>query len=173
MRRLVAFTTLVALALSLASVPLAAAGGSRVPRLPARPGANQTTGSIAGRAEDSRHRVLANHTVRIRNLANGNLTGSTTTSTSGDFSFIGLTQGNYAIEVVNTAGDIIATSASIAVAPGATVSVTITASAAAAIREAAAAGGHGRNTALIVTGVATAAGVGVYIATRSDPSPRR
>jgi hypothetical protein len=177
MRRLIAFTTI--LALSLTSVPLFAASGGRVAAI--RQG--QTTGTVTGTAQSAQGQTLANYTVRIRNLANGNVAGATTSNAAGQFTFAGLNPGNYAIEIVNAAGQIVATSASVAVAAGATVSVTVTASAAAALGAAgagaAAAGGAGAasagvSTALIVTTVAVAAGiVGVVVAVKANASPSR
>jgi hypothetical protein len=160
MRRLIALTAV--LALSLSSAPLFAAGATRAAR--AAVGRGQNTGTVNGTAKNAQGQNLPNYTVRIRNLANGNIVGSSTTNAAGDYSFIGLPVGNYAIEIVNAAGDIIGTSASIAVAAGATVSVTVTASAATAIAAAAAAGG-GISTALIITAAAITAGVvGVVVA---------
>src|SRR5207248_11112333 len=154
MRRITALA--VAVAFSLTSIPIAAAG-PRVERA-----AQVQTGSIAGTAHDAQGQALPNYTVRLRSLVNGQIAGSTTSNGAGQFTFTGLTPANYVIEIVNAAGAIVATSASIAVAAGATVSVVITASAAAA---GAAPGSRadapigGASTAAIVAGVAAAAGV--------------
>ena len=104
MRRIVALALASSLALS--SAPLFAA---------------QATASLAGTATSSSGQSVANATVHLRNLANGQIAGTTTSSTTGSFSFAGLQAGNYAVEVVNAAGQIIGTSASIGVAAGATV----------------------------------------------------
>ena len=176
MRRVIALIAV--LALSLTSVPLFAAGATRAARVVV--GRGQNTGTVNGTAKSAQGQNLPNYTVRIRNLGNGNIVGSTTTSTAGEYSFAGLPVGNYAIEIVNAAGDIIGTSASIAVAAGATVSVTVTASAATALAAAAAggaaaAGAAGIPMALLITTAAIGAGiVGVVVArNQSDASPSR
>jgi hypothetical protein len=163
MRRVAA--SVLVFAMSLTSAPLFAAG-------PARAARQAQTGTVTGTAQGSQGQTLPNYTVRIRNLGNGTLAGSTTSNAAGQFSFAGLTPGNYAIEVVNAAGEIVGTSASIAVVAGATIAVTVTAAAAAAI---AAATGGGISTAVIVTAVAAAAGiVGIVVAVnRSNASPSR
>jgi hypothetical protein len=72
---------------------------------------------------------MSNTVVQLRNLATGQLAGSTTSNVAGQFSFIGLNPGNYAVEVVNAAGQIVGTSASVAVSAGAAVTgVSVTAS---------------------------------------------
>ncbi len=174
MRRFIALTAV--FAFSLTSLPLFAAGPSRAARVAV--GRGQNTGTVNGTAKNAQGQNLANFTVRIRNLGNGNIVGSTTTSAAGEYSFTGLPIGNYALEIVSPNGDIIGTSASIAVAAGATVSVTITASAASALTAAAAGGtaaAGGAHTALIITTAAIAAGViGVVVAAHhGNASPSR
>jgi len=165
MRRIVALALASSLALS--SAPLFAAQG---------------TASLAGTATSSSGQSVANATVHLRNLANGQIAGTTTSSTTGSFSFAGLQAGNYAVEVVNAAGQIIGTSASIGVAAGATVTgiaVSTSAVLAGAAAGAAAAGAGaataGISTAVIVTTAAAAAGVAgaVAIAKKGDASPSR
>jgi Carboxypeptidase regulatory-like domain len=178
MRRIIAVVVIATM--SLTSAPLFAAGDVRVGRAT---GHGQPTGTLTGTAKSSRGENLPNYTVRVRNLANGSLAGSTTTSAGGTFSFV-LPPGQYAVELVGPAGEIFGTSASITLAAGATVNITITASAASALGAAAAggaAGGAGAaaapgfSTALIVTTVAVTAGiVGIVVAVnRSGASPSR
>jgi len=174
MRRLTALA--LAFGMSLSGAPLVAA--------PARGGQGQTA-SVSGTATSSAGQTVANTTVQLRNLATGQLSGTTTSSATGTFSFTGLPAGNYAVEVVNAAGQIIGTSSSIAVAAGATITgVTVTASAAAAGAAAgagAAAAGAGAaatggiSTAVIVTSLAAAGGIaGVVVAVNNnDASPSR
>jgi len=101
----------------------------------------QGTASLAGIARNAGGQALPNYTVRLRNIATGQLAGNTTSSAEGAFSFTGLAQGNYVIEVVDAAGRIIATSTSITVAAGAAVTgVAVTISAAGATAAAGAAG---------------------------------
>jgi hypothetical protein len=129
--------------------------------------------SIAGAARSAAGKVTANTTVQLRDVATGQLAGTTTSNAAGAFSFTGLEAGNYVVEVVNAAGQIIGTSASIAVAAGAVVTgVGVSAAAAAA-----AAGGAGAffgSTLGIVTLAAAGAGVaGVTVASRTPASPSR
>lgn len=178
MRRIVAVAVVVAM--SLTSAPLFAASAPRAARVVGLP---QLTGKITGKAKNSQGQDLPNYTVRVRNLANGNISGSTTTTMAGDFLFTDLTApGNYAVEIVNAAGDIIGTSASIPVAAGQTVSITVIASAASALGGAggAAAGGAaaasaGISRAVIITTVAGTAGVlGIVVAVKKHhASPSR
>ena len=173
MRRIVALALASSLTLStLSSAPLFAA---------------QAAASLSGTATSSSGQSVANATVHLRNLANGQLAGSTTSSTAGSFSFAGLQAGSYAVEVVNAAGQIVGTSASIGVAAGAAVSgiaVSTSAALAGAAAGGAAAGAAaagagaataGISTAVIVTTAAAAAGVAgaVAIAKKGDASPSR
>ena len=149
--------------------------------------AAQATASLAGTATSSSGQSVANATVHLRNLANGQIAGTTTSSTTGSFSFAGLQAGNYAVEVVNAAGQIIGTSASIGVAAGATVtgiavstSAVLAGAAAGGAAAGAAAAGAGAatagiSTAVIVTTAAAAAGVAgaVAVAKKGDASPSR
>lgn len=138
--------------------------------------AKNQTGTLTGNAKDAEGRNLSNYTVRVRDVATGQLAGSTTSGATGQFSFTGLTPGIYVVEVVNHAGEIIGTSSAVSVAAGATVAVTVGATAAAA---AAAAANGGKaflaSTAGIITVAAVGAGVvGVVVATNKDnASPSR
>ena len=110
---------------------LGAYGSSHV--LAAAAGQAAAVGSLSGTASSSTGQVVTNTVVQLRNLATGQLAGSTTSNVAGQFSFIGLNPGNYAVEVVNAAGQIVGTSASVAVSAGAAVTgVSVTASAAVA-----------------------------------------
>ena len=166
MRRFAA--SVLVFALSLTGAPVFAAG-------PARAARQDQTGQITGTATSADGQVLPHYTVRLRNLANGNLAGSTTSGTAGEFSFAGLNPGSYAIEIVDSTGKVVGTSASIAVTAGGTVSITVTASAALALLGGGAAAGGGISTALIVTTLAVAAGVvGIVVAVnRNNASPSR
>jgi hypothetical protein len=167
MRRLLAFA--VALAISSFYTPLVAPAGA----------AQAQGASLAGTATSSTGTAIANATVQLRNLATGQLVGSTTSSATGAFRFTGLSAGNYAVEVVNTTGQIIGTSASIAVAAGATITgVTVSAAAAGVgagtsgtAAGAAAGAGGGVSTAVIIATVAAAAGVVGVVAVATLASP--
>jgi len=158
---------LVAIALSstviLQAAPLTAAPAIRRPQAP------DATGIINGTAQSAAGEVLPKYTVQLRNLQTGQLVGSTTSTSSGGFSFTGLAPANYVVEIVDPTGTIVGSSASIAVTAGTT--VTVSATAAATIGEATT-GGIG--TALLVTTMAAAAGiVGVVISVKNNASPSR
>ena len=141
----------------------------------------QTLGSIAGVARDVGAKPLANSTVRLRNVSTGGLAATTTSNASGAFSFTGLSQGSYVIEVVNAAGQVIATSSAMTLTAGAMtisgIALTASAAAAGAAGAAAAAGGIGSfftSTAGIVLLAAAGAGAtaGIIVAT-GQASPTR
>jgi hypothetical protein len=150
MRRIVSST--LAVALMVMSLPALAAA------------APQAGGTINGTAQNSAGETLGNYTVQLRNVATGQLAGTTTSNAAGSFSFAGLNAGNYVVEIVNAAGAIVGTSSPIAVAAGATVALTVTAAAAAA-----AMGAGGISTALLITTLAIGGGVaGVITALNKD-----
>jgi hypothetical protein len=139
-------------------------------------------GSLSGTASSSSGQMMTNAVVQLRNLATGQLAGSTTSNVAGQFSFIGLNPGNYAVEVVNAAGQIVGTSASVAVnAAAAVTGVSVTASTAVAAGAAGAAGAGvagaaagaatGASTATIVGAAAAAAGVAGAAFTNETASP--
>ena len=150
-----------------------------------RGGQVQGLASIAGVATSSTGQPIANVKVQLRDLATGSLAGTTTSSATGTFTFAGLQGGSYAVEVVNAAGQIIATSSSIAVSAGATITgLTVSATAAsvagaagatgAAAAAGAGAGAVGASTAIVITTVAAAAGIaGAVAATAQLASPSR
>lgn len=136
----------------------------------------QSEASLSGTASNPAGKPLANHTVQLRNTATGKLAGTTSSNSAGQFSFAGLNPGSYAVEVLNAAGEIVGTSASISVTAGAVVTgVAVSASAAAATAGALAAAGGGSffaSTAGIITVIAAGAAVaGVTVAAAtSSPS---
>ena len=147
MRRLLAAV----IACTLSATPLVGAAGGA-----------QTTASVAGTARSNAGQPMANSTVQLRNLATGQLVGTTTSSSAGAFIFAGLPAGRYAVEVLNATGQIVGTSAALDVAAGAAISgVGVSAGAAGA---AATGTGAGLSTGWIVTITAAAigAGVGIY-----------
>ncbi len=156
---------LVALALSLAAPAssLLAAGGA---------GDVAATASISGSAKGAVAHAAANTTVRLRNLANGQVSATTTANAAGQFSFTGLSAGNYVVEFVNAAGSVIATSAQIAVAAGA--AVTGVGVAAAVAAAGAAAGSVGSIVGIAAVAATGAAVAGVTVAgNRPDASGSR
>jgi len=129
--------------------------------------------SVGGTATSSTGETLINATVQLRDLATGTVTSTTTSSSTGAFGFAAVNPGNYVVEVLNAAGQVVGTSASISVAAGAAITgVTVTATAAAVAATAAAAS---TATIVAVTSAAAAAGVaGIAAASgQGDASPSR
>jgi len=141
----------------LLAVLLVLALASPVSPFVARSVAQAEAASVAGTATSSTGETLINATVQLRDLATGTVSSTTTSSSTGAFSFAAVNPGNYVVEVLNAAGQVVGTSASVSVAAGAVVTgVTVTATAAAVAASAAAAG---VGTIVAVTTAAAAAGV--------------
>lgn len=145
----------------------------------AGPAPKQGTGSVSGTAQNAGKQSLSGVKVQLRNVDTGALSGSTTSASNGAFSFTGLSQGNYVIEIVDATGKIIGTSASMAVGAGAAgviSGVTVAASAAGALSGAAAAGGLGAffsstGGILVLAGVGAGVTAGVLaLANNASPS---
>jgi len=98
---------LIVLAISVVSVDIIAA----------RPGQAESA-SLSGTASDATGRALSNTSVQLRNVSTGQVAGSTTTNALGQFSFLNLPAGTYLAEVINAAGQIVATSAAVDVSSG-------------------------------------------------------
>jgi hypothetical protein len=109
MRRLFATVMICCLALPMSTIVAAASPAA------------QSTGSLAGQATDAGGQNLSNAIVRLRNLADGQITATTVTNAAGEFSFGSLPAGNYVVEVLNGAGGIAGSSAAMAVAEGAAI----------------------------------------------------
>jgi hypothetical protein len=171
MRRIPVIALIFALLLS--GLPLLAAPAGRV--------AQVQGGTLSGTATDATGQPIARTKVQLRDLATGQLVGTTQSGANGAFTFTGLPAGNFAVEVVNAAGQIIGSSASITVAAGATITgVTVSATAAAAMGTAAGAAAAGAataggfSTAVVITTVAVGAGIAGAIAlATNDASPSR
>ena len=137
--------------------------------------AQAATGIISGTAHSASSQTMTNTTVRLRNVQTGQLAGETTSNAAGQFSFPALGPGNYVVEVVNAAGQVVGTSATISLtaAAMAATGVAVTASAAGAVASAGAGGAFLASTWGIVAIAAAGAGVvGVVAAeTRSNASP--
>jgi hypothetical protein len=137
-------------------------------------GVGQTeAASIAGTATSSTGETLVNATVQLRDLATGTVSSTTTSSSTGAFSFAAINPGNYVVEVLNAAGQVVGTSASISVAAGAALSgVAVSATAAAVTATAASVAGI--SSIVAVTTAAAAAGVvGIVAVGQGDASPSR
>ena len=153
------------------------------------PTSGQASGLIAG-VTSVDGKPLPNITVRLRSLDNGQLVGNTTASPTGQFSFSGLTPGNYVVEMVSADGTIIGTSVNIPITTTVmavtNVSVGVSAaalgaagvSAGAAASGVAAAGaattGAGLSATLIaVSAVGVTLGTTAIVAVADDASPSR
>jgi hypothetical protein len=145
------------------------AGGVQAGALAA--GAQSATGGLQGVAKSTTQQNLAGVRVQVR-APNGQLAATGTTDATGSFAFTGLAPGNYTIEVLDAAGHIVGTSASVAVASGMTATVTVTAAAAGAIAAATGGGvglfGLGTIATVAVVGGAAAATIGAVVATRNN-----
>lgn len=128
--------------------------------------------SIDGTATSSAGEILANSTVQLRDLATGTIAGTATTSSDGRFRFAAVAPGNYAIEVVNAAGQVVGTSAAISLAAGAALTGVAVSATAAAVT--AAASTAGISSIAAVTTAAAAAGVVAIVAVgQGAASPSR
>ena len=139
--------------------------------------AQDATGLISGVARTAAGQPMRGFTVQLRDMQTGQVARTTVTDSQGQFSFGALTPGDYAIELLNAAGDVVAasapmllTTASTMVASG--VIVTVPAS---NLVAAAAGGSFFGSTLGIVTAAAIGAGVvGVTVASTSEEaSPSR
>lgn len=127
------------------------------------------SGGAQGVARDAHQQPLLNYTVQVRNVATGQLAGTARTGPSGEFTFPGLPEGTYVVELVTPAGQIAGTSAPFTIDKGrmAVVNVTGNGEGAMAASKGARFGLFGMNTAatLAVLGGA-AVGATALIATR-------
>jgi len=131
--------------------------------------AQMQAASVAGTATSSSGEILVNATVQLRDLATGTVSGTTRSSSTGDFSFAAVNPGNYVVEILNAAGQVVGTSASISVAAGEALTGVAVGVTAAAVRAAASVAGI--STIVAVTTAAAAAGIaGIVAGGRGDGS---
>jgi len=142
----------VALALSLAA-PMSSA-------FAAGAGAAGGAASISGSTRSAK----AKTTVRLRNVANNQVVGTTTADASGKFSFTGLEPGQYVVEVVNASGVVMGVSAPMALEAGAAISDVAVAGGAAAAATAASTPFLGSLVGIVTVAAAGAAVGGVTVA---------
>lgn len=157
------------LAMVLLGVPMSASAAVKP--------ASRQQGTINGMAQGANKQPLPNYSVRVRNVASGQVAGTTTSNAAGNFSFAGLEPGSYVIEIVDAAGKVVGLSPSIAVAAGSTVSVTVSATAAGAIAGASTGGfslfGLGPLASVAVISAAGVAAVAGVVAARDTASPSK
>ena len=144
-------------------IALAVALSLPLPPLTLTGGAAAEAASVAGSVISSSGQVLPNAAVQLRDLATGTVSATVMSSATGTFSFAAVAPGNYVVEVLNAAGQVIGTSASISLPAGGTVTdLGVTATAATA--PAAAAGTGSARTIVAVTAAAVAAGISGIVA---------
>lgn len=143
-------------------------------------GQGQTLGTVTGTATDASKNNLANYTVRLRNVQTNSVSDTTVSNSAGQFTFTGVNPANYTIEIVNSAGQVVGTSAAVTVTGG-TITISVAASSAlvgagaagaAGAGAAAAGGGLFAGTGLLLVAGAVAAGVATVavVATKNDAS---
>ena len=89
--------------------------------------AAQSTGTITGVAKASAGQPLGGHSVRVRSVRTGDVVATATTSANGSFVVANLDAGSYVVEIVDTAGRIVGTSAIATVVGGSIASLAVTA----------------------------------------------
>jgi hypothetical protein len=128
-------------------------------------------GSISGTVTSATGQILGHASVRLRNLADGQIGGATTSNTTGEFSFIGLPAGHYTVELVNAGGAIVGTSAMTSLPDGTNISgVRVSAFAGAFGTAMANTGAFLVSTGGIITAVAVGAGVAGVVVATNDPT---
>jgi Carboxypeptidase regulatory-like domain len=172
MRRVLALGIVVAV--TLIGMPVGASAATKAAA--ARHG--EGTGTLTGVARGADRAPLSNYTVRVRNVADGQISGTTLTSGGGEFSFTGLPAGNYVVEVVDASGQVVGLSPTLAVTEGGAMTVSINASAGGALTAAGHSGGFslfglGTLGSVAVLTAAGVAGLTAVVATRGDASPSR
>lgn len=125
------------------------------------PAFGQINGLISGLTSID-GKPLPNTAVRLRDLVTGRLVGNTTSTATGQFSFSGLTPGNYVVEMISADGTIIGTSVNIPLTTAVMATTNVTVGVSAAALGATGVVGAGAAAATVVTaGAATAAGAGL------------
>jgi hypothetical protein len=176
MRRIVSTVLILALAVFVSPIPVVAYAPARSSFVQAcAPGS--PTGCLTGVAQDAAKNPLPQHTVRVRNVKTGEITNTTFSAADGNFSFSGITPGDYVVEIVNPVdGTVVAMSAPVSVAAGTTAAITVTASAAAGLVSAGGFSLLGMGTAASIGAITAASIAGLAIAvvaTKDDGSPSR
>ena len=128
--------------------------------------AAQSTGTITGVARSTAGQPLGGHSARVRSVRTGDVVATATTSVNGSFVVPNLDAGSYVVEIVNTAGRIVGTSAIATVVQGSVASLAVTAASTELV--------GGASTGLVV-GIIVAAGLAttaiVVATTGNDASP--
>ena len=136
--------------------------------------AQGAAGVLNGNAQNSAGQALANHNVQARDLQTGQIVGTSTTDSTGAFSFTQLTPAQYVVEIVDN-NKVVGVTAPVAVGAGASAARNVAATATHGASGAAAGNtGNGLGTAIVVVTAAGAAGVkGLEVAAANHASPSR
>jgi hypothetical protein len=124
--------------------------------------AAKATGTISGVAKATAGQPLAGHSVRVRSVRTGDVVAMARTTATGSFIVSSLDPGSYVVEIVDTAGRIIGTSAIATVVEGSTASVVVTAASSELV------GGMAGIAIAIIVAASAAAVVGIVVATTGD-----
>jgi hypothetical protein len=126
---------------------------------------DSTAGRIEGSARDELRNAQANAIVRARNIDTGQLAATGTTTAEGAFVLIGLSAGNFVVELVDAAGNIICTSTPVSLTSTAMIATGVTLSCSRNPAAALADNEHGffTRTAGIVTLAAIGAGITIGV----------
>ena len=89
--------------------------------------AAKSSGTITGVARSTAGQPLGGHSVRVRSVRTGDVVATATTSANGSFVVPNLDPGSYVVEIVDTAGRIVGTSAIATVVEGSIASLMVTA----------------------------------------------
>ena len=127
--------------------------------------AAKSTGTITGVARSTAGQPLHGHSVRVRSVRTGDVVATATTSADGSFVVPNLDPGSYVVEIVDTAGRIVGTSAIATVVEGSIASLMVTAASTELV--------GGVSTALVVVLVAAAAvaTTAIIVANTGDEQP--
>jgi carboxypeptidase family protein len=131
------------------AAPLAVQGGGG-----SQGGGGNQGGTVNGQATDSAKQPISQAQVRLRNInaPEGTQPLTSTADAAGNFSFANVPPGNYVVEIVDAAGNVIGVSSPVVAVAGTTATVAVTASAVSALAVASGAAGA-------VAWVSSAAGI--------------
>jgi len=117
--------------------------------------AAKSPGTITGVSRSTAGQPLGDHVVRVRSVRTGDVVATATTSVNGSFVVPNLDPGSYVVEIVDTAGRIVGTSAIATLAEGSTASLMVTAASSELV--------GGISTPLLRTLIAVAGGVAIAV----------
>jgi hypothetical protein len=124
--------------------------------------AAKSTGSITGVAKTTAGQPLGGHSVRVRSVRTGDVVAMATTGATGSFVVPNLDPGSYVVEIADSAGRIVGTSAIATVVEGRIASVMVTAASTDLV------GGQSALVIGIIVAASAAAIIGIVVATTGD-----